>query len=186
MKYQSFGTLNMAFIMLMAACGVALKPVVGPLSKIIGSALLLPSGAIAGMVYMLWPMLALLVVGRFGAALWVGLLEGLIVMVTGLYGSHGLLSLATYVLPCLVMDAAFVLVGRHRHPRLYFVPPALANVCGAVLVGWLIKRLPLAPLLISLIPSAIFGGLAGVLAGFLHAGLKKRFPQLDPSGVSTP
>lgn len=184
--FKKYSTLDVTFIMLMAACGVALKPVVGPLAKILGSALLLPSGALAGAIYMLWPMLALLAVNRFGTAMWVGLLEGLIVMVTGLYGSHGLLSLLTYVLPCLFMDVAFVLIGRYSRPRLYFIPTAMANLAGAVMVGWWIKRLPMTPFLISLIPSFIFGGLGGWLAGSLYGALTRRFPQFDhDSGVSS-
>ncbi|MCK5147330.1 ECF transporter S component [bacterium] len=177
--FKKYSTLELTFIMLMAACGVALKPIIGPMAKILGSALLLPSGALAGAIYMLWPMLALLVVGRTGAAVLVGLLEGLIVMVTGLYGSHGFLSIITYVLPCIVMDYTFILIGRYTYPKLFFFPTAFANLTGAIMVGWWIKRLPMTPFLISLIPSFLIGGTGGLLAALLYKKLISRFPQFN-------
>jgi len=172
-------TLEDSFIILMAAFGVALKPIVGPMAKLAGSALFIPSGALAGMIYMLWPLLALLVSRKFGTATLVGLLEGFILLITGLYGSHGILSLVTYVLPCLVMDLSFLLIGRGRVAWLLFLPPALANTCGSLLVGLLIMHLPAVPLLLSLIPAAAAGGLAGFLALTLYRALIKAFPQFE-------
>jgi len=172
-------TLEAVFLVLMAACGVALKPVVGPLAKLIGSALFIPSGALAGAIYMMWPMLALLVVRRFGAALFVGTLEGIIILVTGFYGSHGFLSLITYVGPCLVMDLSFLPIQYSRLKWSRFFPPAWANVTGVLLVGTLIMRIPTLPLLLGCIPAFILGGLGGLLASWLYQLLIGIFPQFQ-------
>jgi len=172
-------TLEAVFLVLMAAWGVALKPVVGPLTKLIGSALFIPSGALAGAIYMMWPMLALLVVRRFGAATFVGVLEGVIVLVTGFYGSHGFLSLITYIGPCVVMDLAFLPIQHSRFRWSRFFPPAWANVTGTILVGMLIMRVPTVPLLLGCIPAFILGGLGGLLALWLYGLLIKVFPQFD-------
>ena len=172
-------TLEDTFIVFMAACGVALKPVVGPMAKLVGSALFIPSGALAGMIYMLWPLLALLVTRKFGTATAVGLLEGIIVLITGFYGSHGILTLITYAVPCIIMDIVFVLTARGRITWLLMLPPAFANAAGSLLVGWMIMHMPLIPLLISLVPSFIAGGAAGLLAAALYRGLVKNFPQLS-------
>ena len=172
-------TLDATFIVLMAACGIALKPIVGPMAKLVGSALFMPSGAIAGAIYMMWPMLALLVVHRFGTAMLVGLIEGIVVMVTGFYGSHGFLSLWIYFTPCLVMDIAFLLIRRQKKKWLYFLPAALANGTGTAMVGILIMHMPRIPLLISLVPSIIFGGLGGLFAAGLHGLLIRSFPQFS-------
>lgn len=170
-------TLEAVFLVLMAACGVALKPIVGPLTKIIGSALFIPSGALAGAIYMMWPMLALLVVRRFGAAIFVGTLEGVIVMVTGFYGSHGVLSLLTYIGPCIVMDLAFFPIRYSRLQWSRFFPPAWANVTGVILVGILMMRIPTLPLVLGCIPAFILGGLGGLLASWLYRLLSQVFPQ---------
>jgi len=174
---KKLSTLEATFIVLMAACGIALKPVVGPMAKLVGSALFIPSGALAGAVYMMWPMLALLVVRRFGAALLVGLLEGIILLVTGLYGSHGFLSLAIYVLPCFIIDVGFWAIKRFNNHWLLFVPTAFGNVTGTALVGIIIMHMPTIPLLASLAPAFIFGGIGGLFAGALYRLLIKSFPQ---------
>ena len=170
-------TLEAVFLVLMAACGVALKPIVGPLTKLIGSALFIPSGALAGAIYMMWPMLALLVVRRFGAATFVGILEGIIVLVTGFYGSHGFLSLVTYIGPCVVMDLSFLPIQQSRFKWCRFFPPAWANVTGVLLVGILIMRIPTLPLMLGCIPAFILGGMGGLLAFWLYRHLIKVFPQ---------
>lgn len=178
---KRFTTLEAAFIVLMAACGIALKPVVGPLARLIGSALFIPAGAIAGGIYMMWPLLALLVCRKFGTALLTGLIEGSVIFITGLYGSHGFLSLAIYVLPCLIIDAVYVLVRRPRSGWPLFFPAAAGNVTGSLLVGLWIMRIPAIPLLLSLIPAFIFGGLGGLLAAGLYRVLTSSFPQFISS-----
>jgi len=158
-------------------CGVALKPLIGPMAKLAGSALLMPAGSIAGAVYMMWPLLALLVVRRFGAAAFMGMLESIIVIVTGFYGSHGFVSVVTYVLPCLVIDLVFLLIPNKRHAGWLALPSGLGNATGAMLVGVLIMRLPLAPLATSLGASLVFGAVGGLLALALYRLLIQTFPQ---------
>ena len=174
---KRFSTLDATFIVLMAACGIALKPVVGPMAKLIGSAFLMPSGVIAGSIYMMWPVLALLVVRRFGTAMLIGLIEGIIVLVTGFYGSHGILSLLVYLLPCIFIDLVFLLIRNQKTTWLIFFPPAVGNIVGLLMVGVLIIHMPTIPLLISMVPGFIFGGLGGLLAWRLYALLVKSFPQ---------
>jgi len=176
---KKFSTLEAAFIVLMAAFGIALKPVIGPMAKLAGSALFMPAGAIAGAIYMMWPMLALLVCRRFGAALLTGLIEGIVILVTGLYGSHGFISLLIYTLPCIIMDLVFLLIRSRKQSWLLFFPAGFANLTGSAMVGFLIMRMPLVPLGISLIPAFIFGGLGGLAAGGLQKMLVKAFPQFQ-------
>jgi len=174
-------TLDAVFMALMAACGIALKPIVGPLAKLIGSAFLIPSGSIAGGIYMVWPMLGLLVVKKTGAATFVGLIEGIVVMVTGIYGSHGLLTLVTYTVPGIFIDLGFLLIRSFPKRWLLFFPTALGNLSGSLMVGIIIMHLPKIPLIISLIPSFIFGGLGGYLSWALYQWLIKTFPVFQKS-----
>jgi ABC-type thiamin/hydroxymethylpyrimidine transport system permease subunit len=172
-------TLEATFVVLMAACGVALKPIVGPMAKIVGAALFVPSGTIAGAIYMMWPTLAALVVRRFGSALLVGLIEGIVVLITGFYGSHGIFSLVVYVTPCVFIDVGFLVTRRCQNRLTVFIPPALGNTAGTVLVAVLIMHLPTIPLLVSLVPAFIFGGLGGWLALGLYLLLVKSYPQFS-------
>ncbi len=169
-------TLNAVFIALMAACGLALKPIVGPLFKLIGSALFIPTGSMAGAVYMIWPMLAVLTVKRIGSATLVGLIQGIVVLITGIYGSHGILSLITYILPGIVIDLVFLLIRPFQKHWLMFLPAALGNVSGSILVGVVFMHIPFIPLLVGLIPAFIFGAVGGLLSVLLHQGLIKTFP----------
>jgi len=176
---QRISTLDATFIVLTAACGVALKPIIGPIAKLIGSALLLPGGAIAGAIYMMWPMLALLVVRRFGTALMVGFIQGIIVLITGFYGSHGILSLVTYMAPCLFIDVCFWILKNYKNPLRLIIPPAMGNLVGTLTVGVLVLHIPAIPLLISLISAFISGCFAGGFAAGLHSLLSKSFPQFS-------
>lgn len=176
---QKITTLDAVFITLMAACGLALKPIVGPIGKIIGTIFFIPGGSFSGAVYMIWPMLAVLVVQTAGAALLVGLIEGVIVMITGIYGSHGVLSFVTYLMPCLMIDMGYFLLKNVNDKLAVFIPPALGNTTGALLVGYFFLHLPNIPLLISLIPAFIFGAIGGYFSIKLYQLLIKNFPQFS-------
>ncbi len=168
-------TFDAVFIALMAACGLALKPIVGPLFKLIGSALLIPSGSMAGAIYMIWPMLALLTVKQLGTATIVGLIQGIIVLVTGIYGSHGILSLITYTVPGMVIDIGFYLTRRFQNRLILSSPAAMGNVSGSLIVGIVFLHIPKIPLIIGLIPSFVFGAVGGYLSWILHGWLTKTF-----------
>ena len=177
--FKNLSTLEIIFIALMGAMGIAMKSIVGPVIKSVAAFFFLPTGAVAGMVYMIWPMLALLVTRRLGTATLVGLIEAFLVMATGLYGSHGILSLVTYILPCLCIDIGFIpyhLTGR----RIFLLlPAALGNMCGTLLVGRIIMHLQWSPLLIGSSFAFIFGSTAGPIAYVLY----RRFNGFIPETV---
>lgn len=175
--FKKITTLEAIFTVLMAVCGIASKAVVGPLVRLIAAPLLMPSGAIAGAIYLMWPMLALQVARHFGIATLVGFFQGIIVLISGFYGSHGILSLITYVVPCLIIDLAFWIIRKYKNRLVLFFPPALGNVAGSFLVGYCILRLPKIPLLLGMIPAFIFGGIGGLLARELYEILIRSFPQ---------
>lgn len=169
-------TLDAVFMTLMAACGLAIKPIVGPFFKLIGSALLLPSGSMAGAVYMIWPMLGLFVVRRFGTATLIGLIQGIVVMVTGIYGSHGVFTLISYSLPGLVIDIVYMFIHRSKNQWLMMLPAAMGNLSGALLVSIVIMHLPKIPLLIAMVPAFLFGALGGYFSWIIYKWLIKTFP----------
>ncbi len=176
---KRFSTLDAVFITLMTAIGLAIKPVLGPLSRLLTTLLLIPGGSIVGAIYMIWPMLALRTVRRFGAALMVGFIQGIIILISGLYGSHGVLSLITYTFPCLIIELVHLFFGKIDNNLSRFLPPALGNMSGAAIVGYYILHLPSLLLLIGLIPAFIFGGIGGLIAANLHTRLIEHFPHFN-------
>jgi len=171
--------LEAVFMALMAACGLALKPIVGPLFRLIGSALLIHSGSMAGAIYMIWPMLALLTVKQIGTATIVGMMQGIVVLVTGIYGSHGILSLITYTVPGIFIDVVYYFIHHFQKPWLLSFPAAFGNASGSLIVCTVFLHLPKLPLMICLILSFIFGALGGYISYFIHNWLIKVFPLLD-------
>jgi hypothetical protein len=86
-------------------------------------------------------------------------------MALGIYGTHGFLSLFTYILPGLAVDLV-LLLSRHRGCCLgcCFAAGIAANASGTVLVNLVFFRLPLIPLLLSVSSAALSGGLGGIIA----------------------
>ena len=63
-----FSLFDLIIIAMMAALGIAIKPVVVPLAHIITGPLFIPSGAVAGGFYMMWLVLGLGLTGKRGTA----------------------------------------------------------------------------------------------------------------------
>jgi hypothetical protein len=164
----------MILIAAMAALGIAIKAVVTPLIRLVSVPLLIPGGALAGGLYMMWLLVATGLTGKRGSATLTGLVQAILVTLTGVSSSHGLLSLVSYTLPGLAVDGGLLLL-RHRICCLpcAFMCGILANISGTVAVNLIFFRLPLAPLLFSLVAAAFSGGMGGVLAWHLLQALRK-------------
>ncbi|OQX95288.1 hypothetical protein B6I21_06225 [candidate division KSB1 bacterium 4572_119] len=173
---KRISTLDAVIIVLMAACGLAVKPVINPLFKLITSAFLISSGSVSGVIYMIFPMLALLIVRQPGSATMTGLIQGIIVLLTGIYGSHGIISILTYIAPGILIDFGFYLVGQKKW--LIFFPTALGNLGGNFLVGTLFLRLPTFPLILTCVTAFILGSMSGFLSWNLYHWLVKHAPVL--------
>ncbi|MCL1829711.1 MAG: ECF transporter S component [Oscillospiraceae bacterium] len=158
----------------MAATGIAVKAVFSPFVRLISAPLLIPGGALAGGLYMMWLIMAAGLTGKRGAASLAGLIQALLVIAAGAGGSHGLLSLVSYTLPGLAADAVFLLM-RRRATDLpgCVVSCSAANLCGTVAVNLIFFRLPLIPLLLGLTAAAFSGGTGGVLAWHLLRALRR-------------
>ncbi len=171
---QRFRVYDLMVIALMAALGIATKPLVVPLTHMVTGPLFIPGGAIAGGFYMFWLVLAAGLVGKRGTATLVGFTQALIVIITGAFGSHGLVSIVTYTVPGLVIDGLFLLF-RRRWTTLYdfFLAGVLANLAGTYMSNLVFFRLPLVPLVISLAGAIFSGGLGGVIAYQIYVRLSK-------------
>jgi energy-coupling factor transport system substrate-specific component len=162
---RSLSVRDLMIIALMAALGLATKPVIVPLTHMITGPLFIPGGAVAGGFYMFWIVLAAGIVKKRGVATMTALVQALIVMITGAFGSHGIISLVTYTLPGLMVDLVFLII-RRRIVNIYeyFAAGVIANLSGTYLSNLVFFRLPLIPLLMSLSSAVLSGGLGGLIA----------------------
>jgi len=175
-----FSMLDLIIIAMMAALGIATKPVVVPLTHIITGPLYIPGGAIAGGFYMMWIVLGAGLVRKRGAASLVAFVQAIMIIVTGAYGTHGIVSIATYTLPGLMVDVLLLVIGGKGN-RLVdcFLGGIAANLSGTLLSNIVFFKLPLVPLILSLSSAALSGGLGGIIA----FNIVKKFSELNILGV---
>jgi hypothetical protein len=166
-----FTAVELILIAAMAALGIAVKPVVGHLARLITGPLAIPGGVLAGGIYMMFLIMAYgLTKGKFSGTL-AALVQALIVMLTGIGGSHGPMSLVTYLPPGIAVDLIMLLFclggkSRIRAPACFCAGIA-ANLAGTFMVGMLLFDIPLIPLLLSLSVAALSGGLGGLLSAYI-------------------
>ena len=160
---NNFSTFDLVIIALLSAGGVATKPFVRFLAQsVIGT--FLPAGTIAGTFYMLWIVLACSIVGRRGTAILVGIVQSILVVVFDMLGNRGLANLLVYVIPGITLEMAMLLFPRYVSSIFSgFTAGMVANTTGSFIVGALFLRLPLVPLLVSLIGAGFSGGIGGII-----------------------
>ncbi len=177
---KGFSVRELVLTAAMAALGVAVKPIVSSVAHTISTPLMIPGGALAGGLYMMWLVVAMGLTGKRGTATLAGLIQALLIMLLPISGSHGAMSLLSYTLPGLAVDLGLLLIGR----RVQSLPTAfyagiLANVAGTAVVNVIFFTLPLIPLLLSLFVAAFSGALGGILSWQLLRALKRFGVRVD-------
>jgi len=171
---KKFTVRDLVLTAVMAALGIAVKPIVVPLAHLVSTPLMIPGGALAGGLYMMWLVVAFALTGKYGTATLAGLVQAILVMITGISGSHGALSLVTYTAPGLIVDIVFFIIRRVPDTLpLSMLAGMLANLAGTVCVNVIFFSLPLIPLLLSLCAAAFSGGVGGVLSHLLLEALRR-------------
>lgn len=170
-RYTMF---DLLIIAVMAALGIAVKPIVVPLAHMVGAPLMIPSGALAGGLYMMWMVVALGITGKYGTATLVALVQALLVLFTGVVGSHGIMSLVSYTLPGIALDLVMFLIG-HRVCCLpcAFLAGAVANLMGTYSVNSIFFSLPFQFLVLIMAIALLSGGIGGIIAWQLLKVLRK-------------
>lgn len=171
---RHFSVKELILIAAMAALGIAIKPLVVSLAHLVSTPLMIPGGALAGGLYMMWLVVAMGLTGKRGSATLCGVVQAILVTVTGIVGSHGVMSLLSYTMPGVMIDL-LLLAMRHRVccRVCAFLSGIVANLTGTVIVNLIFFRLPLVPLLLSLTVAALSGALGGLLSWELLRALGK-------------
>ncbi|HMM69749.1 ECF transporter S component [Gudongella oleilytica] len=172
--FDRYTIFELVAIAVVAALGVATKPIVVPLVHIITGPLFIPGGAIAGGFYMLWIILGIGFVKKTWTGTLIGLVQGLIVVATGVIGSHGVLSIFSYTLPGVVADLVFMFSRNKSYNLIHFMLGCMAaNITGTIISNLLFFRLPAEMLLLLISGAALSGALGGVIAWNLLKALDK-------------
>ena len=166
-------TVDLVLMALFASLGLATKNVIHPLVAVITEPLYIPAGAVAGGVYMMWPVLAFGFVRKVGAASMTSLTQAFISLVMP-FGNFGLLSFIIYLGPGLAIDA-FFLLSRHKAccASCCMIASGIANAVGTVLVAALVLVLPLVVLSFLAVVAAISGSIGGFIANMLLVRIGK-------------
>ena len=166
-------TADLVLMTLFASLGLATKNIIHPLVATMTGSLYIPTGAVAGGVYMMWPVMAYGLVRKLGTATTVALTQAFISLLLP-FGNFGLLSFVIYLAPGLAIDG-FFLLSRHKAccAGCCMGASAVANVVGSVLVGALVLALPELALLFIALVAAISGGVGGLLANMLLVRTRK-------------
>ena len=123
---------------------------------------------------MLWLVLGIGLTGKIGTGSLIGVIQALLVIITGAYGSHGAISIITYTLPGVMVDIGAKLAReRYFSTTVFFILGLLANVTGTFLSSLAFFRLPLIPLLLSLSAASLSGGIGGLIAYKIAKELRK-------------
>jgi hypothetical protein len=164
------------FIALMAALGIAVKPLLGPFVQLFTGSIGVPKGVLAGGIYMMFLVLPYGLTKRRLAATMTATVQAFLAIFTGI-GSLGLITFITYLPAGIAVDSIMLLFLLCRQPRASapacFFSGVAANLTGSLLVGLMIFAIPLVPLLLSLSVAALSGGLGGLLAYYLLNKIKK-------------
>jgi len=122
---------------------------------------------------MMWLSLAMAVTGKFGTGILVGIVQAVVMITLGYFGSHGAVSLISYSLPGMIAEI-MGLVFRNRSKLAFHTwSCTFANISGALVVTLLVMRLPVLPLVISSLAAAISGIIGGILSWKLYNKLIK-------------
>jgi ABC-type thiamin/hydroxymethylpyrimidine transport system permease subunit len=163
----------LVLVALFASLGLATKNILHPLIGPLMGAIYVPTGAVTGGLYMMWPVMAFGFTRKLGAASMVSLTQAFISLILP-FGNFGLLSFVIYLLPGFAIDA-FFWISKHKACCLACCMGAssVANVVGTVLVGALVLFLPGLVLTFLAVVAAISGCIGGFIANMLLVRIGK-------------
>ncbi len=175
--FRKFTLMDLIVLAMMAALGIAIKSIINPLIHIVTGPLFIPGGSVAGGFYMLFVVLGAALVRKPFSATLICVVQAIMVTVTGVLGSHGIMSFITYTAPGIGVDLLFFLLGRYRFSRGGFLAAGMvANVTGSLMVNLVFFRLPFLPLALVLALASLSGGIGGIVACALVRRMEKIFP----------
>lgn len=162
--FERFTLYELVLLTVMAAIGIAVKPIVSTLAHVISGPLMIPGGAVAGGLYMMWIVIGYGMVKKPGSALLIALVQALLVLFTGIIGSHGIMSLVTYTAPGLAVELVMLIIGHRACCTGCAVLGCIAaNLAGTICVNYVFFQTPGIYLILMLAIAALSGMVGGVI-----------------------
>jgi hypothetical protein len=158
---------DLVFIALMAAAGIAIKPLIVPVIRVVAVPLGLPGGSLVGGIYMMWLVLGHAFTGKPWAATLVGVVQAILAWAMGIPGPQGPWMLVMYMAPGMAADLVLCIYpgsAASLLPGVAMLAGAAANVAGITLMCLIIYRISLPVLVLSMAVGALSGAIGGVLA----------------------
>jgi len=169
------------FISLMAAAGIAIKPLIVPVVRVVAVPLGLPGGSLVGGIYMMWLILGHAFTRKPWAATLVGIVQAILAWVMGVPGPQGPWMLVMYMAPGIAADLVLRLnsgsesasasasaTATALSPGAAMLAGAAANATGIALMCLIVYRISPPVLALSVAVGAMSGSVGGVLACAIH------------------
>ena len=173
---------DLVFISLMAAAGIAIKPLIVPAVRVVAVPLGLPGGSLVGGIYMMWLILGHAFTGKPWAATLVGVVQAILAWVMGVPGPQGPWMLIMYMAPGMAADLVLRFssgsasaTATALSPGAAMLAGAAANTTGIALMCLIVYRISIPVLVLSMAVGAMSGCVGGVLACAIH----RRVVQID-------
>lgn len=163
---KRFSVADLIVIASVAAVGIAVKPIVGPISKFISTPLGIPGGSLAGGFYMMWLVLAVTIVNKRYTGTVFGFLQAVLVLLVGMSGKQGAFSLVSYTLPGIGVDILFYIIGNRQKLITHLSLGMVANIIGSLTTAVIFFRLPLVMVAVNF----AFATASGIMGGYLAYG----------------
>jgi ABC-type thiamin/hydroxymethylpyrimidine transport system permease subunit len=170
---QSYSVYDLILIAMLSAITIAIKTVVGILVRLITGPLGIPGGALAGGFYMLWLALGLALIDKKGVAFFIALVQAIVLLITGLPGSHGVWTFFTYLIPGIAVEFVFLFKKNGYNILNFIIAIALANMLGTFGSNLLFFRMSALPLAFTLVAAAFSGCLGGIIGYMLYKKIDK-------------
>lgn len=164
---KRFSVRDLIIIASIAALGIAVKPIVNPITKLISTPLGIPGGSLSGGLYMMWLVLAVTIINKRWTGTVYGILQAVLVLLIGLAGRQGAFSLVSYSLPGLAADLLFMAVRNRDKLFTHISLCALANVTGSLSTAIIFFRLPGELICFNF----AFALASGIVGGYLSFGV---------------
>lgn len=170
---------SMIFLALCCDLGLFAKKIIAPFANMITDSLHIPGG-IGTSFSLMFLVIAVMLVPRFGCGTAFGAVQSMIAVFFGMVGSMGALSPIGYIVPGLAVDLLFFSL---RHSGLSIkermvLGNSLASVCAALTANWIVFHLWGVVLLLYVAVAAC----SGVVCGLLGAMIVKRVMPVLHSG----
>lgn len=170
---RRFTTRELVLMSLLAASGIACKPLISPIFNLITDFIRIPGGSCTAGFSLMFLVLGKRWVPARGAATMMAAVQALLAILWGTGSVTGVYMLASYLAPGIVIDLVMGLGMSRRvsHQAAAQAACALGVVAGAAVNNLLFFRLSLVPALLFYLLGAVSGMFGGWLATLLYRRL---------------